>query len=201
MRKAIIFGGVTLLSAILAPAAMAATDVNFEGEVGAETCVAYVNGSASADSATVVLPKVGKSAFKSDASGSYLGATAGATNFIVDVRAPNGSTCGVVGKKIGVFFEANSVFIDSTTQTLNNLNTSGTKASGVNVQLLYGDSTMTPVPLGEATQKAAWQPVTALLTDTVGIKLPFIARYYSTSAAGPNPGLVSAKVQLSVIYE
>lgn len=178
----------------LANVANAATGgtITFNGKISDQTCQVVLNGGSSA-TGTVKLPTVPKSA---------LGATnntAGQTPFSLDLT---GCTSATTAFGVTAYFPDNSTNIDTTTSTLKNLETGGTAATNVGLELLHEAvaGTKSVVPLGKAISDTGYKYTTVAANATTA-KMQYHVQYKNTGSAAATAGLVRGVAVYELAYE
>lgn len=166
------------LTSALAMSAAQASDgtITFNGQLSAQTCTTKINNTSNV--ATVTLPSV------SIASLAAAGATAGSTNFTINLSACTGTIATAAAT-----FEAGAG-VDPTTQNVRNTGS----ATGVQLQLL--DSTGKVIKAGDTSQTA--NTARTAMTGATGV-LPYAVQYIASAAT--TPGNVVGSVTYSINYQ
>lgn len=166
--------------------------ITFTGKISDQTCQVVLNGGSSA-TGTVKLPTVPKSALASN------GNTAGQTPFTLDL-----STCTSAATAFGVtaYFPDNATNIDTTTSTLKNLETGGTAATNVGLELLHEAvaGTKTTVPLGKAISDTGYKYTTVAANATTA-SMKYHVQYKNIGSAAAGAGLVKGVAVYELAYE
>ncbi|ABE37018.1 fimbrial family protein [Paraburkholderia xenovorans LB400] len=176
-----VLGALAAATMALSSSAQASDGViTFNGKVVDQTCNVAVNGGPA--TSTVTLPTV--------ATGLLVNSqTAGDTDFTVAV---SGCTGAARPAAVRTFFEAGPTLDTANDYTL--LNTAGTPAKNVRVQLAYADGS--GLKVGDSSQHSA----TAVATDSGGATMHYIARYYKVGSGAPGAGDVTSSVTYSIEY-
>lgn len=175
-RSLLAFAALTSIFVVSAARAADGT-INFTGELTAQTCTSTVNGTTSAP--TVTLPKL------STASLATAGATAGSTNFTIEL-----SKCTNPIATAAAIFEAGAG-VDPVTKNLLNTGT----AKNVQFQLL--DSAGKVIRAGDTASQVANATRTAVSNGNA--VLPYAVQYV---ASGPSTaGTVVGSVTYSINYQ
>jgi major type 1 subunit fimbrin (pilin) len=164
-------------AAALAPQAVHADTVTFNGKVLSSTCTVS---NASGGNVAVTLPAVPVSSFSGAAS------FAGSTPFSLTLTGCPTTPSGVV---VGAAFSGTS--IDSSTGAIKN----ATGAGNSNVEVQMTTTTDTGINLNTNPN-----PVSATISPTGTASLDYKARYYQATATAVTPGLVNASVTYTLTY-
>lgn len=166
------------LTSVFVMSAAHASDgtINFSGQLTAQTCTTTVNNTSNVG--TVTLPTFSISTLAT------AGATAGATNFNINLSGCQGTI-----KTAAAIFEAGSG-VDPTTQNVINTGT----ATGVQLQLL--DSAGKVIKAGDTSQTANTARTT-VTGDTTS--LPYAVQYIASTATAA--GTVLGSVTYSINYQ
>ncbi|QOY72408.1 fimbrial protein [Pseudomonas sp. OST1909] len=151
--------------------------INFTGELTAQTCTSTVNGTTSVP--TVTLPKL------STASLASAGATAGSTNFTIELSKCTGTIA-----TAAAIFEAGTG-VDPVTKNLVNTGT----AKNVQFQLL--DSAGKVIRAGDTASQVSNTTRTAMSAGTA--VLPYAVQYVASGAS--TAGTVVGSVTYSINYQ
>jgi len=186
--KRVLFPILAAGASLLAISAHAANDggqINFEGELTAQTCAVNVDGQ-TAQPAIVVLPTIATSLLQAP------GSVASNRAFMINLTG-----CKEQGGKALAFFEYNAAFVDFTDGTLKNLLPTGaTTAESVHLQLKDG-VTGNPIVVGSGAQLTS---NTAQTIDAAGnATLPYSVQYISPKGSA-TAGKVSSSVTYSIAY-
>ncbi len=185
--KRILFPIVAAGASLLAISAHAADgQINFEGELTAQTCLIDVDGNA-ANPAIVTLAKVAAAGLQT------AGTTAAQRNFNINLK-----NCVGVAGTARAFFEDDANFVDSADGTLKNLATGVDAATLVGLQLVDGISGAAIV-VGSGLQIGATGTNTARDIVADMATLPYAVQYISRGAA--TAGKVNGSVTYSIVYE
>jgi len=182
MKKALISAAAIAALPFFAPAAHAYDgQIQFSGELVAQTCTIDVNGTVTPAAATVTLPTVSTGALTA------AGNTTGQTGFQISL-----SNCTGPAKSAAAFFE-NGPTVDVAS---GNLNTQAGGAANVQLQLLDA-SNGNVIKAGDMLQTLATTKVN--LDASGNAKLPYAVQYYATGAT--TAGTVNSSVTYSVNYQ
>lgn len=170
---------------VVAPGAARAADgqINFAGEVTAQTC--QITGTPGAAGAPVTLPTVTLPTVSSLALATN-GATTGNTPFQIQITG-----CDPARKSVTALFSGST--IDTSTGALRNTAANGAK--NVELQLLNADAT--PLALDRNTVAGQGSKSAQLISGKA--TLYYIARYQARGAATAGP--VESSVQFTMIYQ
>lgn len=178
----------------LANVANAATGgtITFNGKISDQTCQVVLNGGSSA-TGSVKLPTVPKSALAATNN------TAGQTPFSLDLT---GCTSATTAFGVTAYFPDNSTNIDTATSTLKNLETGGTAATNVGLELLHEAvaGTKTAVPLGKAISDTGYKYTTVAANATTA-KMQYHVQYKNNGSAAATAGLVRGVAVYELAYE
>lgn len=183
MKKALLFTAVAALP-FVAPAAHAYDgQINFNGELVAQTCTIDVNGTVTPAAATVVLPTVSTGTLTA------AGQTTGQTGFQINL-----ANCTGPAKSAASFFESGPT-VDLAS---GNLKTQTGTGAATNVQLqLVDGSNGSAIKAGDSLQRLT---TTHVAFDGSGnAKLPYAVQYYATGAT--TAGTVNSSVTYSIDYQ
>lgn len=184
--KSILFPILAAGASLFTLSAQAANDsgqINFEGELTAQTCEVLVDGNP-ANPALVKLPKISTSGLQTS------GAVDGQVGFNMTLR-----NCAEQAGTAAAFFEYNANFVDSNDGTLKNLSTGAGAATLVGLQLVDGQNGAS-IAAGQASQLTN-STKHALVAGAA--TLPYAVQYISKGAA--TAGQVSGSVTYSVQYD
>ncbi|MBS6740915.1 fimbrial protein [Phytobacter diazotrophicus] len=178
----------------LANVANAATGgtITFNGKISDQTCQVVLNGGSSA-TGSVKLPTVPKSALAATNN------TAGQTPFSLDLT---GCTSATTAFGVTAYFPDNSTNIDTATSTLKNLETGGTAATNVGLELLHEAvaGTKSVVPLGKAISDTGYKYTTVAANATTA-KMQYHVQYKNNGSAAATAGLVRGVAVYELAYE
>lgn len=178
----------------LANVANAATGgtITFNGKISDQTCQVVLNGGSSA-TGSVKLPTVPKSALAATNN------TAGQTPFSLDLT---GCTSATTAFGVTAYFPDNSTNTDTATSTLKNLETGGTAATNVGLELLHEAvaGTKSVVPLGKAISDTGYKYTTVAANATTA-KMQYHVQYKNNGSAAATAGLVRGVAVYELAYE
>lgn len=182
MKKIIL---ITSLFTVMAGANSAgAATINFTGKITDVSCTAAVSNGTGAD---ITLPTVGKEDLNK------AGATAGNIPFTINLTACSkaGTTIAGTQPKASVYFEPGQ-YVNATTGRLINSGKTAGDAQNVELEILEGGTSGTPIKLGSQEQLANLKQ-----TQLIGgaAQLNYAVRYYATGVA------TAGAVKSSVVYD
>ncbi|MGH8388886.1 MAG: fimbrial protein [Pseudomonas sp.] len=180
----VLAAGASLL-ALSAHAGQDAGQIDFKGELTAQTCAVDVDGDA-AQPAIVTLPTINANLLSAP------GSTAANRSFAINLKG-----CTEQGGKALAFFEYNAAFVDFTDGTLKNVLPSvAGNATLVNLRLKDG-ATGNPIVVGSGAQLTTTTAQTVAADGSA--TLPYSVEYISP-LGGATAGKVKGSVTYSIAY-